>query len=136
MDETAKARSVKVERILKVQRQLHKLSELKLVRLERAIVELRAEEAALIESLNDSDALQGLFVDARAKRLQSLAGQVSQTEATKLVQGQRTLDRAMQAKRAERMADRLEKEDRRQGEKKSLQEILDRLPAKRDASLP
>ena len=131
-----KERLLKVNRILKVQQQLQKAAELKLAGMDRKMAELRQGETILLETLNGSDQLQGLFVEAKAKRLQTLSGQIAQLDQTRVVQRRAVLERAMQAKRVEKMVDSLEEENRRQEEKRALSEILDLVAAKPDASLP
>jgi len=126
----------KVKRILKVQEQLHKMAEWKLVQLQRQVTELRDAQTGLIETLNKDDALHGLFVESAAKRIQALAAQENQVEQLREVQSKVVMDKAMQVKRTERMIDGLTLETRRFLEKKDYLSLLDSLTAKRDASLP
>jgi hypothetical protein len=125
----------KLDRVCKVQKQLHKMAEWELVRLQRKGIELEAAQVSLIETLNDDEKLYGLFVDAAAKRLQSLAAQANQVEAERLVQASVTLDRAMQVKRTEKMVTTLKEVHRRETEKSDLLGILDSIAARSDASL-
>ncbi|WP_147707773.1 hypothetical protein [Microvirga massiliensis] len=124
----------KLDRVRKVQKQLHTMAEWELVRLQRKGAELEAAQVALIETLNDDEKLYGLFVDAAAKRLQSLAAQANQVEADRLVQAGVTLDRAMQVKRTEKMVTSLKEVHRRETEKSDLLGILDSIAARGDAS--
>lgn len=126
----------KMERLLKVQEQLHKMAELKLVNLQREASRLKDEQDALIQTMNDHDAFHGLFVDVMAKRLQTLAGQAAQVETAKVAQKEITFERAMQVKRTEKLATSLKDESRKNEEKKELNAILEMLPAKVDASFP
>ncbi|WP_157961486.1 hypothetical protein [Microvirga flavescens] len=126
----------KTQRLLKVQEQMHRIAEWKLAGLQRQASELRDAQETLIQTLNDDDALHGLFVAPAARRLQQLAGQSSQVEAAQTAQSQIVLDKAMQVKRTERMVGTLEQEHRRNTEKKDYLSLLDRLATKRDASLP
>ncbi|KAB0264311.1 hypothetical protein [Microvirga brassicacearum] len=120
-----KRRSEKIDRILRVQRQLQTISEWKLAELQRKKSELEQSQSALIETLGDTRNLYGLFVDAAAKRLQNLAGQAAEVEVARVTQREVTLQRAMQVKRTERMAAALSETDRRTTEKNDLLEILD-----------
>jgi hypothetical protein len=120
-----KRRSEKIDRILRVQRQLQTISEWKLAELHRKKSELEQSQSALIETLGDTRNLYGLFVDAAAKRLQNLAGQAAEVESARVTHNEVTLQRAMQVKRTERMAAALSETDRRTTEKNDLLEILD-----------
>jgi hypothetical protein len=126
----------KVTRLLSVQEQLHKMAEWKAAALHRQATELQQAQAALIEILNDDEALHGLFVDARSRRLQSLAKEEAQVKGAQEAQNKVVFDRAMQVKRTERMVESLTVEHRRAQEKKDYLLLLDRLMAKSDASLP
>ncbi len=125
-----------MERLLKVQKQLHKMAELKLIDLHRQEAELRSAQDAIIQSMNDHDALHGLFVDVMAKRLHALAGQTSRVETAKIAQREVAVDKAMQAKRTEKVVSGLQDELRRDAEKKNLLAILDSSFARTGASFP
>jgi hypothetical protein len=126
----------KATRLLGVQEQLHKMAEWKAAALQRQAAELQQAQAALIEILNDDEMLHGLFVDARSRRLQSLAKEETQVKAAQSAQNKVVFEKAMQVKRTERMVETLTVEHRRAQEKKDYLLLLDRLMAKPDASLP
>ena len=67
------AEARKIHRILAVQQQLYRIEEWKLADLERTLERLEASQQDLIRALNEDDALQGLFIDATARRLRSLS---------------------------------------------------------------
>lgn len=131
-----KQRIRKIDRILKVQQHLQREAELKLANLEREATGLKTAQEVLIQTMNDHETLHGLFVDVAAKRLQALASQASAVEKAKVVQKSVTLDRAMQAKRAEKMLSGLKDQDRRETEKKDLASILEILSKGESASFP
>ena len=110
------------------------MAEWELARLHQREAELKAAQVTLIETLNDDDRLYGLFVDAAAKRLQSLAAQANQVEAERLIQVDVTLEKAMQVKRTEKMVTGLRVEHRRTSEKNDLMGILDTITARSNAS--
>jgi hypothetical protein len=116
----------KTRRLLKVQEQLHQIAEWK----------LRSTQETLIATLNDDEALHGLFVEARSRRLQALAVEEGRVNAAQEEQKKAALDRAMQVKRTERMVDSLAVEHRRMTEKKDYLLLLDSLATKSGASLP
>jgi hypothetical protein len=126
----------KIDRILKVQQHLQKEAELKLGNLEREASELKVAQEALIQTMNDHETLHGLFVDVAAKRLQGLASQARAVEKAKVVQKAVTIDKAMQAKRTEKMLSGLKDQERREIEKRDLASILELLAKGESASFP
>jgi non-ribosomal peptide synthetase component F len=126
----------KINRILKVQQHLQKEAELKLINLEREASELKLAQETLIQTMNDHETLHGLFVDVAAKRLQRLASQATIVETAKVAQKTVTLDKAMQAKRTEKMLSGLKDQERREIEKKELASILEALAKGGSASFP
>jgi hypothetical protein len=126
----------RIDRILKVQQHLQKEAELKLGNLEREASDLKVAQETLIQTMNDHETLHGLFVDVAAKRLQGLASQASAVEKAKVVQKAVTIDKAMQAKRTEKMLSGLKDQERREIEKKDLASILELLAKGESASFP
>lgn len=126
----------KTRRLLKLQEQLHEIDKWKLSELQQRVAGLQEEQSALIVTLNDDETLHGLFVEARAKRLQALAAEEVQVKQAQKRQSKIALDRAMKVKRTERAVDKLTVEHRRHVEKKDYLSLLDILAAKIDASLP
>lgn len=126
----------KIGRILKVQQHLQREAELKLANLERKVLDLKTAQETLIQTMNDHETLHGLFVDVAAKRLQNLAAQTSQVEKAKTAQKAVTFERAMQAKRTDKLLSTLKDEGRRLAEKKDLASILETLAKDDSASFP
>ncbi|RDI50405.1 hypothetical protein [Microvirga subterranea] len=126
----------KTKRLLKVQEQLHQIAEWKLASLQRQVAELQNTQHALIATLNDDQLLHGLFVEARSRRLQTLAAEEGRVKVAEAEQKKAALDHAMQVKRTERMVETLSVEYRRAVEKKDYLALLDSLATKTDASLP
>jgi hypothetical protein len=124
----------KIQRILQVQRQLHEVAEWKLAELSRRGVEIDAAKIALIEALNQDDALQGLFIDTMAKRLTRLSGEADHVSAAKTAQAARVLAEARRVKTTERLSGRLERETCRHQEKLDFRVLLDAFAQLRDAS--
>lgn len=129
-------RHQKLERILAVQQQLHKMAELKLIDLHRQASALKEAQDTLVQAMNDHDALHGMFVDVMARRLQALAEQASRVDSTKATQKEITFERALQAKRTEKMVSNLQDEIHKVEEKRDLLAILDSFSTKADASFP
>jgi len=126
----------KAVRLLSVQKKLHSVAEWKFASLQRRASDLQDAQAALIETLNNDELLYGLFIEARAQRLQSLAAEAGRVKQAQEIQKQVVLERAMQAKRTERRVGLLSAEHRREVEKKEYFALLDGLATKSDASLP
>ncbi|WP_262027328.1 hypothetical protein [Microvirga sp. Mcv34] len=131
-----KQRIRKIDRILQVQQHLQKQAELKLAQLERKASELKLAQETLIQTMNDHETLHGLFVDVAAKRLQGLASQESIVENAKVAQKAVAIDKAMQAKRVEKMLSDLKGQERRESEKKDLASIIELLAKGGGASFP
>ena len=131
-----KQRIRKMDRILKVQEHLKKEAELRLSLLEKESAELKAAQEMIIQSMNDHETLHGLFVDVAAKRLQVLSAQANHVDNAKVKQKSITLDKAMQAKRAEKMLLNLKDQDRREIEKKDLASIIETFAKGGRASFP
>ena len=131
-----KQRVRKIERILKVQQHLQREAELRLSKLERESHEIRNAQEVLIHTMNDHETLHGLFVDVAAKRLQVLSAQASRVDTAKTAQKAVTFDRAMQAKRTEKMLSGLKDDERQQTEKKDLVAILESLAGRDGTSFP
>lgn len=131
-----KQRLKKIDRIVKVQRHLHKNAELHLSNLQRREGELKVAQEELIQTMSDRDALHGLFVDILAKRLKTLALEEVKTQAAIVDQRAVTIERALQVKRTEKVFSRMSDESRRTQEKKDLNTILEAMVQKSSTSLP
>ena len=119
-------RAHKVHRMLAVQRQLHRIEEWKLADLERALERLEASQRELIGALNEDDALQGLFIDAMARRLRSLSEEASRVGQERQAQSARMLEHAARKVCAERLAEAVDLELARATDKKELLDIVER----------
>jgi hypothetical protein len=119
----------RARRLLALQEQLHRVEHWKLLNLQRRGAELAAEREALIAALNDDDALQGLFLAARARRLTSLAQEADSVTRATEAQGVVVGEQATRVACAERHRDAVEVEARRQGERQALGEVIDTLVA-------
>jgi hypothetical protein len=117
----------KIHRILAVQQQMHRIEEWKLADLRRRLEQLAADQKDLIGALNEDDALQGLFIDSMARRLQTLSEEASKTGQQTDVQAARLLDQAGRLICAERLADAADLQELRADEKKGLAEAIERL---------
>jgi hypothetical protein len=117
----------KVHRILAVQQQLHRIEQWRLADLRARLEQLAADQRDLIGALNEDDALQGLFIDSMARRLQSLSEEASNTGQQQEIQAARLLDQAGRLICAERLAETADLQELRAEEKKGLSEAIERL---------
>jgi hypothetical protein len=134
-------RPQRARRVLALQEQLHRIECWKLLALQRRTAELDAQQRELIAALNDSDALQGLFLDATARRLTSIAQEAEEVGHEERLQVVRVAENAMHVACAERLSEAVAKEAARVDEKEALLETIDRLvgaatPASRKIAPP
>ena len=120
---------VKIHRILDVQQQLHRIEEWRLADLDRTLLALAASEQELIRALNEDDALQGLFIDAMARRLASIAEQTARVGEEKTAQEQRLLEHAARKLCAERLAQAVDREVAQAADKRTLLDAIERFIA-------
>ena len=117
----------KAHRILALQEQLHRIEQWRLADLKVREQELAAAQEELIAALNEDSALQGLFIDSMARRLQSLSEEAMKTQQAKELQSARLLEEAGRLVCAERLAEAADLAELRLSEKKGLAEAIDRL---------
>ncbi len=122
---TADAR--KVHRILALQQQLHRIEEWKLMELRRRLEELEASRRDLIRALNEDDALQGLFIDALARRLRSLSEEASRVGQEQDAQMARLIEHTARKLCAERLAEAVDRHVARAGDKRQLVDVIERV---------
>jgi hypothetical protein len=119
----------KVHRILGVQQQLHRIEEWRLADLDRTLRELATSERDLIRALNEDEALQGLFIDATARRLASIAEQAARVGKERTAQEQRLLEHAARKVCAERLAQAVDREVAQAADKRNLLDAIERFIA-------
>jgi hypothetical protein len=119
----------KIHRILGVQQQLHRIEEWRLADLDRTLLALAASERDLIRALNEDEALQGLFIDATARRLASIAEQAARVGKEKTAQEQRLLEHAARKVCAERLVQAVDREVAQAADKRNLLDAIERFIA-------
>jgi uncharacterized coiled-coil protein SlyX len=120
------AQARKIHRILAVQQQLYRIEEWKLADLERTLERLEASQQDVIRALNEDDALQGLFIDAMARRLRSLSEEASRVGQDRDVQSARLLEHGARKICAERLTEAVDREVVRAADKKQLLDTIER----------
>jgi len=131
-----KERLKKIDRLIKVQRHLHRSAEIRLANLQRREDELKAAQEDLLRTMGDADVLHGLFVDVIAKRMRMLALEETKTHAAIIDQKAVATEKALQVKRGEKLFSRLEEEVRRDQEKTDLIAVLEAMIGRTSTSLP
>jgi hypothetical protein len=122
-------RTERMSRLLALQQQMHRVERWKLLALQRRSSELETERLELIAALNGTDALHGLFLDAAARRLTSLAKQAGLLAREEEAQTARVGEFAVRVACAERLSEEAEAEAARENEKQALGDVVDRLMA-------
>lgn len=123
-------------RILAVQTELHRAAEWRLAALDRRQAELARTREDLACFLGEDHAFSGLFAASMAGRLRSLAAEIAETAQARRVQVEAVMREAGRAKRAERLAAALRREERRAGEARDLLDIVERAAGIAHASPP
>lgn len=126
----------KVDRLIKVQQHIHRSAELQLAALRRKEGELKVAQEDLLQTMGDTDALHGLFVDVIARRLKALSLEEARTQADIIAQKAVTTEKALRVKRSEKLHLRLRAEERHMQEKEDLAAILEAMTQARGTSLP
>lgn len=126
----------KAHRILAAEQQLHRIEQWKQAELERRLAELEATQVELIGALNDTNALHGLFIDATARRLSSIAEEAERVGREKEAQALKLKEHATRVKVCERLALEHEQEFAREKEGKELLDIVEQFVGRKRTSLP
>ena len=120
------AQARKIHRILDVQQQLYRIEEWKLADLERTLERLEVSQQDVIRALNEDEALQGLFIDAMARRLRSLGEEASRVGQDRDAQSARLLEHGARKVCAERLAETLDRQLARAADKTQLLDVIER----------
>ena len=126
----------KVERVLAVQEQLHRLAQWKMAALEREKAQNAEGQIDLLSALNADNQLHGLFVEAMTRRLAALSRDAERLERARRVMEQQLSEEGLKLKRTEKMTHRVRREHQLGRDKRLFQDLLETLAKARDASLP
>jgi hypothetical protein len=126
----------KIERVLAVQEQLHRLAQWKMAALEREKTANADGQVDLISALNADNQLHGLFVEAMTRRLAALAREAERLERARGVMEKELSEEGLKLKRTEKMTVRVRREHQLGRDKRLFQDLLETLAKARDASLP
>lgn len=126
----------KAQRLLKLNREMQKLEEEKLVSARGQQAELREEQDNLIDTLSGVSDMQALPTPMVLQRLRKLEDRqrALEVEITARSTSLRTV--ATRAKFSERLTKEYELQHKRAVEEKALHEVIERVLRKSDASLP
>ena len=131
-----RSRLKKIERVLAVQVQLHRLAQWKMAALDREKTANADGQVDLISALNADNQLHGLFVEAMTRRLAALAREAERLERARGVMEKKLSEEGLKLKRTEKMTDRVRREHQLGRDKRLFQDLLETLAKARDASLP
>jgi uncharacterized coiled-coil protein SlyX len=131
-----KERVERVGRILALQRQLHRIEEWRLADVQRRIAALEVAQHELINSLNEDDALHGLFIDTLARHLRALSEEAGRLAVEKELQSHRLIEHTTRLKAVERLFAQVDEALSRANDRKALDQLIDSLMSRRAASFP
>ena len=119
----------RMQRLLKVQEQLHRIEEWRLAEARQEHEAIVRDQEELIQSLNADGGLQGLFLDATSRRLKKLATRERESGEAKDAQAERVLAEGARRGVAERLFAAATREARRAEEESQLQDATERVAA-------
>jgi hypothetical protein len=126
----------KARRILAAEQQRHRVEQWKLVDLERRLADLDAMQVQLIGALNDTNALHGLFIDATARRLSTIAEEAGRIGRERDAQALVLKEHATRVKVCERLMLEYRREFEQEKEGKELLDIVEQYVGRKPTSLP
>ena len=118
-------RCQKARRLRAIQQQLCQIEQWKLADLQRQVAELECLQQDLLAALSDADALQDLFLDARARRLRRLAEQLTQVSSQQQLQTHQLLQQSSRARMAASLSQRAEQDASRAAERQDLYRLIE-----------
>jgi hypothetical protein len=130
------ARLKSAQRIVQVQRDLQRVAEWRHAEIERRVHALEETRRDLVRFLSDEHAFAGLLASNLARRLRSLASEIGEARAALAAQAETVLNEARRAKRAERVAESLQRDARRLAEQQELMVTIEGAVARPPASPP
>jgi hypothetical protein len=130
-----KDRAQMAKRVLSVQKQLHRIEELKFAQLQKRLANLEREQLELSQALSEDEALHGLFIDMTVRRLMALKQESARLAPEYQAQARKLVEHTGRVKMAERLADELALDVRRAGERAELEKILELSISAGNASL-
>lgn len=125
----------KARRVEAVQRRLRQRADHVLIQLERDEAAAVAERAAVLAVLND-ECLSPVVVGFAVRRLKTIDAEIVRLAGAVAAQKAKALEEAMRLERAERSTSRVAAASRAEAERRALDETLEALIARCDASFP
>ena len=126
----------KARRILAAEQQLHRIEQWKFADIERRMADLDAQQVELIGALNETNALHGLFIDATARRLSSIAEEAERVGRERDGQALKLKAHGTRVKMCERLALDRQLEFEREKEGKVLLDVVEQFVGRKRTSLP
>jgi len=123
-----------MQRVLKVQTQLHRLAQWKLTGLERQADTLNSRQQHLLRFLDEEGSYTALFGEALMRRLRGIGEDKAKVLAAKREQADQTIEESRRLGRMQNMVDDLGDEARVEADRDDLRDILELLNHRRNAS--
>lgn len=123
-------------RIVDLKNHQRRAGEWRLAALKRHEEQLLDDQEQLIGALNADQPLHGLFVEAMAKHLRMLSGELDRTRLAEARTAAEVVRHSVQLKVAEKLHDATARVSDRAAEAKELAELIDAALAQGRASLP
>ncbi len=123
-----------MQRVLKVQTQLHRLAQWKLTGLERKEDALSDRQQHLLRFLDEEGSYTALFGEALMRRLRNVGEEKTKVLAAKQEQANQTLEESRRLGRMRNMVEDLGEEARIETDREDLRDILELLNHQRNAS--
>jgi len=123
-----------MQRVLKVQKQLHRLAQWKLTGLEQQEEALNGRQEHLLRFLDEEGSYTALFGEALMRRLRNVGEEKAKVLAAKQEQANQTLEESRRLGRMRNMVDELGDEARVEADRDDLRDILELINHRRNAS--
>jgi hypothetical protein len=117
----------RLARLLRVQNQKRSVEEWRLAHLKDEHSRIDAQDVAIIDALNHEGALHGLFLDAKVSALKRNDVERKKNEAEQVRVEQRLVEARRLEKGVEKARDRARRAEREIGDKRDLDETVDRV---------
>ena len=124
----------RLQRVQGVQARIHALAERRLAQIEQGRAAVERDRRDLVAALDDDAALQGLFVDAKAKRLIALARKADELGVARDAQSRLLVAEGLKLKLTERRSVAVRKRARDADKRKTFEQLLQVLRTAGEAS--
>jgi hypothetical protein len=124
-----------MQRVLKVQTQMHRLAQWKLAALEQKEISLQDRQQHLLRFLDEEGAYSAFFSATLMRRLHAIDEEKAKLSILKAKQSDVTIEDARRTGLMQRMVDDLNGVAKQADDRKELRDILEQINQRRSASL-